>query len=77
MLIKDALDQGVEQIIIGLGGSATNDAGAGILQALGGKLLDKHGNELSDGGAELSQLASIDLDRPAPEMQRSHVRGCV
>ncbi|NVN80758.1 MULTISPECIES: glycerate kinase [unclassified Vibrio] len=62
LLIKDALDQGVEQIIIGLGGSATNDAGAGIFQALGGKLLDKQGNELSGGGAELSQLASIDLD---------------
>lgn len=62
LLIKDALDQGVEQIIIGLGGSATNDAGAGILQALGGKLLDKQGNELFGGGAELSQLASIDLD---------------
>ncbi|WP_299132475.1 glycerate kinase [uncultured Vibrio sp.] len=62
LLIKDVLDQGVEQIIIGLGGSATNDAGAGILQALGGKLLDKQGNELSGGGAELSQLASIDLD---------------
>ncbi|MEZ8608033.1 glycerate kinase [Vibrio sp. 10N.222.55.A3] len=62
LLIKDALDQGVEQIIIGLGGSATNDAGAGILQALGGKLLDKQGNELSGGGAELSRLASIDLE---------------
>ncbi|CAH7095880.1 Glycerate kinase [Vibrio chagasii] len=62
LLIKDALDQGVEQIIIGLGGSATNDAGAGILQALGGKLLDKQGNELSGGGAELSRLASMDLN---------------
>ncbi|MEZ8066847.1 glycerate kinase [Vibrio sp. FF145] len=62
LLIKDALDKGVEQIIIGLGGSATNDAGAGILQALGGKLFDKQGNELSGGGAELSQLASINLD---------------
>ncbi|WP_373953653.1 glycerate kinase [Vibrio pomeroyi] len=62
LLIKGALDQGVEQIIIGLGGSATNDAGSGILQALGGRLLDKQGNELSGGGAELSQLASIDLD---------------
>ncbi|CAK2520389.1 Glycerate kinase [Vibrio crassostreae] len=62
LLIKDALDQGVEQINIGLGGSATNDAAAGILQALGGRLLDKQGNELSGGGAELSQLASIDLD---------------
>ncbi|MCG9542203.1 glycerate kinase [Vibrio sp. Isolate33] len=67
LLIKDALDQGVEQIIIGLGGSATNDAGAGILQALGGKLLDKQGNELSGGGAELSLLASIDLDGLHPK----------
>ncbi|WP_394125956.1 glycerate kinase [Vibrio hepatarius] len=62
LLIKDALDKGVDQIIIGLGGSATNDAGAGILQALGGKLLDKQGNELSRGGAELGQLANIVLD---------------
>ncbi|WP_261817825.1 glycerate kinase [Vibrio gallicus] len=61
LLIKDALDSGVEQIIIGLGGSATNDAGAGIFQALGGRLLDKQGNELSGGGAALSQLANIDL----------------
>ncbi|MEZ9701060.1 glycerate kinase [Vibrio sp. 10N.261.46.E12] len=62
LLIRDALDKGVDQIIIGLGGSATNDAGAGIFQALGGKLLDKQGNELSGGGAALSKLASIDLD---------------
>ncbi|UPR37250.1 glycerate kinase [Vibrio cyclitrophicus] len=67
LLIKDALDQGVEQIIIGLGGSATNDAGAGILQALGGKLLDKQGEELSGGGAALSQLVSIDLDGLHPK----------
>lgn len=62
LLIRDALDKGTEQIIIGLGGSATNDAGAGILQALGGKLLDKQGNELSGGGAELSRLARMDLN---------------
>lgn len=61
LLIKDALDKGVEQIIIGLGGSATNDAGAGILQALGGKLFDKEGEELIGGGQELGRLAEMNL----------------
>jgi len=59
--ILQALDLGVEKIIIGLGGSATNDAGAGILQALGGQLLDSQGNELPVGGAALANLAAIDL----------------
>jgi len=61
--ILQALDLGVEKIIIGLGGSATNDAGAGILQALGGQLLDAQGNELPVGGAALANLAAIDLSR--------------
>ncbi len=60
-LIKAALDQGVSNIILGLGGSATNDAGAGIVQALGGRLLDAQGEMLPKGGAALSNLASIDL----------------
>lgn len=61
-LIKLALDAGVDKILLGLGGSATNDAGAGIVQALGGKLLDFAGNELAKGGAVLEQIASIDLE---------------
>jgi glycerate 2-kinase len=60
-LVKACLDQGVEKILIGIGGSATNDGGAGVVQALGGRLLDQHGNELSFGGGELGKLASIDL----------------
>ena len=48
MLIKNALDKGCKKIYIGLGGSATNDAGAGMLQALGVKFLDKSGNEIFD-----------------------------
>lgn len=60
-LVREALDNGVENIIMGLGGSATNDGGAGILQALGGKLLDKNGQELAKGGAALADLARIDL----------------
>ncbi|WP_036647836.1 glycerate kinase family protein [Paenibacillus pini] len=60
-LIKGCLDHGVKKLFIGIGGSATNDGGAGVVQALGGKLLDKHGEELGFGGGELDRLASIDL----------------
>ena len=61
-VILDALDQGYRDFIIGIGGSATNDAGAGMAQALGVKLLDSNGNELSFGGESLSNLNSINID---------------
>ncbi|NHB93034.1 glycerate kinase [Photorhabdus cinerea] len=60
-LILAALDKGVRKIILGIGGSATNDGGAGMMQALGAHLLDISGKELKAGGAALSQLAEIDL----------------
>ncbi|MCY8498594.1 glycerate kinase [Bacillus atrophaeus] len=60
-LIAAALDAGAERLIIGIGGSATNDGGAGMIQALGGRLLDDSGRELGAGGGALSQLASIDV----------------
>lgn len=60
-LIKSALDKNIETILIGIGGSATNDGGAGMIQALGGKLLDKDGKEIGFGGGELSKLHKIDL----------------
>lgn len=60
-LIRAALDCGVEHMIIGIGGSATNDGGAGMAQALGVKLLDANGEELGFGGGCLSQLAQIDV----------------
>ena len=60
-LIKKALDLGVKTIIVGIGGSATNDGGAGMIQALGGKLLDKNGKNIGFGGGELSKLEKIDL----------------
>jgi glycerate kinase len=60
-LIKACLDHGVKKLLIGIGGSATNDGGAGVVQALGGKLLDKDGKELEFGGGELRKLATIDL----------------
>ncbi|NLM36166.1 MAG: glycerate kinase [Clostridiales bacterium] len=60
-LIKAALDRGVKRIFIGIGGSATNDGGAGMLQALGVKLLDKDGKDLLFGGGALGKLHKIDL----------------
>ncbi|TLU65807.1 glycerate kinase [Thalassotalea litorea] len=60
-LILDALDHGVSKIILGLGGSATNDGGAGLMRALGAKLYDQYGNDIAPGGGSLAQLKSIDL----------------
>lgn len=62
-LIKDALDHGVSKIILGLGGSATNDGGSGMLTALGVKFLDENEETLPLGGGYLSQLAHIDLSQ--------------
>lgn len=60
-LISDALDEGVQEIIIGLGGSATNDGGVGMIQRLGGRLLDKNGEQIGQGGKHLKEICSIDL----------------
>ncbi len=60
-LIRHALDAGVKHIIIGIGGSATNDGGAGMVQALGAKLLDGNGIPIGLGGGELEKLARIDI----------------
>ena len=60
-LILDAIKNGAKHILIGIGGSATNDGGAGMIQALGGHLLDSDGNELPFGGLALSKLNKIDL----------------
>ncbi|MCI1897904.1 MAG: glycerate kinase [Enterobacter sp.] len=60
-LISHALDAGVKHIIIGIGGSATNDGGAGMVQALGAKLLTSEGKPIGQGGGELDRLARIDI----------------
>ncbi|MGR6338797.1 glycerate kinase [Priestia megaterium] len=60
-LILKALDQKVKHIIIGIGGSATNDGGAGMAKALGAKLINANGAEIKEGGGSLNQLAAIDL----------------
>jgi len=60
-LLAAALDNGLRKIIIGIGGSATNDGGAGMARSLGARFLDAAGKELLNGGAALAKLASIDL----------------
>lgn len=62
-LIRAALDAGARHFILGIGGSATNDGGAGMLQALGAHLLDKEGNELLLGGGALGKLDRIDVSQ--------------
>ncbi|QRY81889.1 glycerate kinase [Pseudomonas sp. PDNC002] len=72
-LIRAALDAGARKIIIGLGGSATNDGGLGLLQALGASFLDGQGNELGAGGAQLAQLERIDLSNLDPRLAEVEV----
>ena len=60
-LISEALDRGYRSIIVGLGGSATNDGGVGMAQALGVRFLDASGRELPFGGGALAKLARIDM----------------
>lgn len=71
-LIRAALDAGARHCIIGLGGSATNDGGAGMLQALGGALLDTSGKSIPPGGGGLSHLAQIKLEHLDPRLE-----GCI
>ena len=60
-IISEALDRGFNRIIVGLGGSATNDAGVGMAAALGAVFLDAHGVPLPDGGSALARLERIDV----------------
>jgi glycerate kinase len=69
--IKHALDAGFRTFIVGIGGSATNDAGAGMAQALGVRLLDGAGSELAPGGAALAQLERIDTSGLDPRARES------
>lgn len=72
-LITAAVDTGVQHIIIGIGGSATNDAGAGMIQALGGKLYDKTGMEIGPGGGALAELSAIDMSNLDPRLRDVHI----
>jgi len=67
-LIKAALDAGATKLIVGIGGSATNDGGAGMAQALGVKLLDEAGCEIGRGGGSLKRLARIGMSGIDPRI---------
>jgi len=67
-LIRAALDAGAERIILAIGGSATNDGGAGAMQALGVQLFDAEGQALPPGGLALSRLTTIDLGQLDPRL---------
>ncbi len=69
-LIRAAMDKGVTKIILGIGGSATNDGGTGMASALGVRFLDKDNRELPPGGAALAQLARIDLQGLDPRVTK-------
>lgn len=71
-LIKDALDKGFRKFIIGIGGSATNDAGMGMLQALGFHFLNKEGKTVGFGGKEMMNVATIDRTFIHPALKDAH-----
>ena len=73
LLIKAALDAGFTRIIIGIGGSATNDGGAGMAQALGFKFPDIKGNPIELGGGSLGELFTIDDSEVHPQLQSANI----
>lgn len=68
-LIRDCIEKGITDIILGIGGSATNDGGTGMARALGYKFLDKSGNELPFGGGFLGELDKIDATGVIPQLK--------
>lgn len=72
-MIRAALDHEPSRLLVCIGGSATNDGGAGMAQALGVRLLDAEGNELGPGGAALADLARVDATGLDPRLARVHV----
>lgn len=75
-LIRDALDRGVERIIVGVGGSATNDGGVGMAQALGVRFIDRAGNVMQNGlgGGDLGNIADIDISELHEGVRRGRIR---
>jgi len=73
-LIKGALSQEVDEIIIGIGGSATTDAGVGMAQALGVSFLDQKGNEIGYGGRYLNKIEDIDMSGLNPKVKDVKIR---
>ncbi|WP_433215709.1 glycerate kinase [Microtetraspora malaysiensis] len=74
-LIAHAVRHGAREVVLGLGGSACTDGGAGMLQALGARLLDENGEELPPGGAALRRLATIDISAFGSGHAHGHEHG--
>ena len=72
-LLRAALAAGYRRLVVGVGGSATNDGGAGMAQALGARLLDQDGRDLEPGGAALARLARIDASGLDARLRASEV----
>lgn len=68
-MIRDAIDQGCRHFIIGIGGSATNDGGIGMLQALGYEMLDKYGKQVPFGAKGLAKLVTVSDENVIPELR--------
>ncbi len=73
-LISHALDMGATNFIVGIGGSATNDAGMGMLTALGVKFYDKNGNELRGKGEDLIHIYSINIENINPKLKDARIQ---
>jgi glycerate 2-kinase len=72
-LVAEALDAGVRRVVLGIGGSASTDGGAGMLRALGARLLDRSGSEIDDGGGALAELVTVDLTDLHPRLREVDV----
>ena len=72
-IIKEALDLGYRKFIIGIGGSATNDGGAGMAQALGAKLTDANKKSIDFGGLALNEITKIDISGIDPRINESEI----
>jgi glycerate 2-kinase len=72
-VVRAALEHGCHTIVLGIGGSASTDGGAGMVQALGGQLLDSAGDELPRGGGALSRLARVDLTGLDPRLAKTRL----
>ncbi|MGR5529863.1 glycerate kinase [Vibrio alfacsensis] len=72
-LVKHALDRGIKRLIIGLGGSCTNDGGAGMLTALGAAFYKADGTKIEPGGAALKDLDAIDISNMDPRLQACEI----
>lgn len=73
-MIRDAIEHGCRDLIVGIGGSATNDGGAGMLQALGFGLMNERGEQIQRGSAGLAELARITCENTLPELSECRFR---